>query len=354
MDVRLPSGVFNNTYEKDIAIVRTKAHWAWLIAGIILSFVVPPFFLSSHWLSWTIETCVGIIAVLGLNFVTGLCGQISLGQGGFMAVGAYSTAIIVTLTGLSYWAILPISSLLAGIIALVFGLPALRVKGFYLALATLAAQSVIIWALTHRPLSKLSGGYGGMLMPPPELGSFVFNSNKSWFFVVVIFMWLMIYAAKNIARTRVGRAFMAIRDSDLAAEVLGINIFAYKMVAFFLSGVFAGIAGALFAPYSVAIAPENFHLEKSIWYLGMLIVGGSGSVVGAIVGTVFLRLVQEIMMILGPNFSVIPVVGPVLSNYVSGIAFGCIIVFFMIFVPRGINHRWEIFKASYRLHPFSY
>jgi len=353
MNICLPCGVYNTKYAKDMAIVRTRSHWLLLLAGIVLSLGVPVF-LNLHWLSWVIETCIIIIAVLGLYFVTGLCGQISLGQAGFMAIGSYSTAILIGQAGFSYWLALPTSALITGCIAVTFGLPSLRVKGFYLAMATLASQFLILWLITHPPLHHLTGGDNGLTTPAPEIGNIVFNSYESWFFVVMVFMWLMIYFAKNIARTRVGRAFVAVRDSDLAAEVLGINVFRCKLLSFFIAGLFAGIAGSLFAPYITRIAPENFSLEKSIWYLGMLVVGGSGSVVGAVFGVVFIRLLQQITVILGPSITHIPIVGPPLANYLGGIVFGMVIIIFLIFEPRGLNHRWQTFKTSYRLHPFSY
>ena len=353
MDVNLPCGVFNTLYSKDIAIVRTKAHWTWMIGAIAASFIIPPFF-NLHWLSWVIETCIVIIAVLGLYFVTGLCGQISLGQAGFMAIGAYSTAIIMQQFGLSYWLVMIISGVITAAIAILFGLPSLRVKGFYLAMATLASQFIIIWLITHPPLNSWTGGHGGLTTPSPTIGRMTLDSYESWFYVAMAFMWLMIYFAKNIARTSVGRAFVAIRDSDLAAAVLGINIFVYKLLAFFIAGLYAGVAGSLFAPYITRLAPENFNLEKSIWYLGMLIVGGSGSVVGAILGVAFIRLLLHVTVIVGPTVTYIPLIGPPLANYLGGIVFGLVIIAFLIFEPRGLNHRWQIFKASYRLHPFSY
>jgi len=241
-----------------------------------------------------------------------------------------------------------------GIVAVIFGLPSLRVKGFYLAMATLAAQHVILWCITHPPFHKWSGGFDGITTPTPTFAGFSFDSYISWFYVSVIFMWLLIFFTKNISRTKVGRNFVAVRDSDLAAEVLGINIFQYKLIAFFLAGLYAGIAGSLFAPFIVRIAPENFGMDKSIWYLGMLVVGGSGSVVGAVVGVVFVRLLLELTVIFGPSIQVIPVVGSYLANYLGGIVFGMVVIIFLIFEPRGINHRWTIFKSSYRLHPFSY
>ena len=353
MNVRLPCGVYNTEYGKDIAILRTKSHWAWLVGGFAASLIIPPL-LNVHWLSWVIETCVVIVAVLGLNFVTGLCGQISIGQAAFMAVGAYSTAILVGSVGLSYWLALPLASLLTGFVVIIFGLSSLRVKGFYLAMATLAAQFVIMWMITHPPLHHWTGGEDGLTMIEPKLGSLVFDSYDSWFYVVMLMMWVMIYFAQNIKRSRVGRAFVAVRDRDLAAEVLGINIFNYKLLAFFLAGIYAGFAGGMFAPYITRIAPENFSMEKSIWYLGMLIVGGHGSVAGAVMGVVFIRLLLHLTVLLGPTVYHLPVVGPLLANYMGGIVFGLVIIMFLIFEPRGLNHRWEMFKASYRLHPFSY
>ena len=353
MDVSRPCGVFDTFYSKDIAVVRTKTQWAWLVMGITLSFLIPPF-LNIHWLGWVIETSIVIVAVLGLYFVTGLCGQISLGQAGFMAVGAYSTTILMNQLSFSYWLTLPISALITGIVVLIFGIPSLRVKGFYLAMATLSSQFLILWMITHPPFNRWTGGVDGLTTPAPTISGIVFDSYHLWFFIVIIFMWLMIFFAKNIGRTRVGRAFVAIRDSDLVAEVLGINVFGYKLLAFFIAGIYAGIAGSLFAPYIIRIAPENFDLEKSIWYIGMLIVGGSGSVVGAILGVVFIRLLLQLTTIFGPSISPIPIFGPLLSNYLGGVVFGLVIVFFLIFEPRGLNHRWVIFKAWYRLHPFSY
>ncbi len=353
MNYDLPCGVLNTTYEKDIAIVRTKARWAWLCAGIFLSIVLPPL-LGAHWLSWCIETCVVIVAVLGLYFVTGLCGQISLGQAGFMAVGAYSATFMMTHLGMSFWLVVPLASVITGIVAVIFGLPSLRVKGFYLAMATLASQHIIIWLITHPPFNRWSGGFDGMTVPAPQLGGFVFDTNQSLFYVTIITTWIMIFFAKNIGRTHVGRCFVSVRDSDLAASVLGINIFRYKLTAFYLAGIFAGVAGALYAPYIMRISPDSFNMENSIWYLGMLVVGGSGSIVGAISGVIFIRLLLELTVIFGPSIQHVPFIGAYISNYLGGIVFGLVIILFLIFEPRGINHRWTIFKASFRHHPFSY
>ena len=350
MKPSLPCGVSNTNYRQDMAIFRTKFHRGALIGGIVLSFVVPPF-LNIHWLGWVIETLIVIIAVLGLYFVTGLCGQLSIGQAGFMGLGAYATAVLMDKLGFSYWLALPSSAIITAIIGLVFGSVSLRVKGFYLAIATFASQYLIIWLITHPPLRNLTGGVDGMTTPVPRLGAITFGSYESWFFVVIVITWLMIYFAKNIARTRVGRAFIAIRDNDVAAHIMGIDVLKYKLLAFFLSGLYAGIAGALFAPYIMRIAPDNFNIDKSIWYLGMLIIGGSGSVVGSIMGVVSIRLLIELTVGLGP---VIYSIAGNFANYIGGISFSLILILFLLFEPRGLSHRWEMFKASYRIYPFHY
>ena len=216
----LPCGTYNIRYETDIAIVRTKLQWGMLIGAVILSFVIPIRFLDMAWLGWLMNVCAIIVAVLGLHLLTGLCGQINLGQAAFMAVGAYSAAILMSKLGWSYWAVLPIAGLLTGLVGMIFGAPSLRIKGFYLAMATLAAQFIIIFLIVHEPLRAWTGGYLGFDCPTPSLGAITFDTYEKLFIPMMAITWLMIYFAKNIQRTRVGRAFIAIRDNDLAAEVL--------------------------------------------------------------------------------------------------------------------------------------
>jgi len=349
----LPCGISNETYAQDIAIVRTKLQWCLLIGFVIFMFAWPPF-TNVHTLSLIINICVAVVAVLGLYLLTGLCGQISLGQAAFVAIGAYTTAIMMSRFGYSYWLALPCSAVLAAVVGLIFGIPSLKVKGFYLAMATLAAQFIIMWVITHPPLSEWTGAFDGLAVSAPTLGGMDLSSFQRWFFVVMAIMWVMVFFAKNIARTKVGRAFIAIRDNDLAAEVMGINVFRYKLLAFTLCSFFAGIAGSLFAPFAINVSPQYFTLMNSIWYLGMLIVGGMGSVVGVICGTVFIQVLSEITTMYGPTIGAAVPVLEAISGFLGQIVFGLVIILFLIFEPRGINHRWEIFKASYRIHPFAY
>lgn len=347
-----PAGIFSESYKQDMAIVRTRLQWGLLIVFLALLFCLP-LFLGGQWLSLIIVISITCITVLGLNIVTGLCGQISLGQAAFMAVGAYTAGILATKFGLPFWITLPLAGVSAALVGLVFGVPSLRVKGFYLLLTTLAAQFIITWLILHL---EITGGPFGLSLPKASLGGIVFASDQSYYYIAVALTVLMTILAKNIVRTRAGRAFIAIRDNDLAAEVMGINIFGYKLMAFAIASFYAGIAGCLWAYYIGYITTEHFTLIDSVCYLGMIIVGGAGSTLGAILGTVFLRGLRQLMDSFMPVISgwfppgmpigIIPALN--LAPY------AIIIIVFLIFEPRGLAHRWELFKASYRLWPYSH
>jgi branched-chain amino acid transport system permease protein len=345
----LPCGTFNQSYAQDMAIVRTKAQWVILLVFLAFLFTCPLFF-SDRIL--TIMTIIGItiISVHGLNILNGYCGQISIGHVAFMAVGGYTSAVLCAKLGWSFWAALPCSALMAGMVGLLFGLPSLRVKGFYLIMATIAAHFIIIWVIIQ--LRNVTGGADGMAVPRPEIGGFVFKSKASYFYLVMIIACLATFLAQNIVRTRAGRAFIAIRDNDLAAEVMGVNLWTYKLLAFFIGCVFAGVAGSLLVHYFAFASPTQFPFMDSVWYLGMLIVGGEGSIAGAIFGAVFLKLLDELVTIVGPILSA--VVAAQAAASLGLIMRGLVIILFLIFEPRGLVHRWEMIKAYFKLWPFSY
>jgi branched-chain amino acid transport system permease protein len=348
----LPSGTFNQSYAQDMAIIRTKTQWVILFAFLAFLFTCP---LYSSDRSLTILTIMGItiISVHGLNILTGYCGQISLGHAGFMAVGGYVSGILCAKLGWSFWAALPTAGLAAGIVGLIFGLPSLRIKGFYLIMATIAAHFIIIWLILH--LYGVTGGANGLAVPRPEIGGFVFKSKASYFYLVMIIACLATFLAKNIVRTRAGRAFIAIRDNDLAAEVMGINLWAYKLLAFFIGCVFAGVAGSLLVHYIAFASVDQFPFMNSVWYLGMLIVGGMGSTAGAIFGVVSLKLLDELVTVAGPELAAIfPAIAAQAAASLSLIMRGLVIILFIIFEPRGLAHWWERIKAYYRLWPFSH
>lgn len=348
----LPCGTLNENYSQDMAIVRTRLQWGLLACFLVFLFLLP-LFGSTLLVNMIILVSVQVIAVHGLNILTGYCGQISLGHAAFLAVGAYTSAILTTKLGLSYWLALPCAGLNAAIIGMFFGLPAVRIKGLYLALATVAAQFIIIYVITvARPLT---GGIDGIHTPPPQIGNITLDSAQSYYYLAVILAIIATIMAKNIVRTRAGRAFIAIRDNDIAAEVMGINLFRYKLFAFFIASFFAGIAGSLWVHNFGYTHPDQFPLIDSVWYLGMIIVGGMGSTAGAIFGVIFLRLLGELVTVMAPTLaSLIPAISTTVAAALGPVVYGVVIILFLVFEPRGLAHRWEIAKANYRFWPFSY
>ena len=348
----LPCGTFNESYDQDMAIVRTRLQWGLLIAFLVFLFLLPHF-LNEYLLSVVNGIAIWLIAVFGLNLLTGYCGQINIGQAVFMAVGGYTSAILITKLGFNFWAALPSSAIGAGLVGMLFGLPALKVKGFYLAMTTLAAQFVITWAIIHG--GDITQRTYGIPVPRPTLGSIVFNTEISYFYLIIPITLLMGFFARNLVRTKVGRAFVAIRDNDLAAEGMGVNLFSHKTLAFVICAAYAGVAGCLWTNYLAIAHYEHYALMDSIWMLGMLIVGGLGSTMGAVFGTLFIKGLMETVTFLSPKLSeLIPAAGGLTAASVGLVALGMVIILFLIFEPRGINHRWEIFKHTYRIFPFSY
>lgn len=347
----LPCGTFNESYGQDTAVIRTRLQWGLVVAGLILLFTLP-LYSGGYLLGLINHISILVIVVLGLQIITGYCGLVSFGQAAFMAVGAYTSAILTMELGWSFWAALPLAGIAAGLVGIIGGAPALRIKGFYLALATLAVHYIVLFLIMHM---DITGGTAGLHPPPPQIGNFAFDSDESMFYIIVPVMLLMTFFAKNLTRTKIGRAFMAIRDNDLAAEVMGVSLFYYKLLAFFIGCFFAGIAGSLLGHWWVTVAPEAFTITQALIYVGMIIVGGLGSISGVFFGVIFLRLLDEAVFMAAPMLSAaIPGVAMDIFASVSAVVFGVVIILFLIFEPRGLAHRWEIFKASYRLYPFTY
>ena len=351
--MNLPCGTRNFTYGSDMAIVRTRTQWVILVLGLVLLFSAP-LFLDNYWLGIMNLIGITVIAVTGLNILTGYCGQLSIGHVGFIAVGAYTSAILTNRLGMPFPVGLICAGLVSGFIGIIFGLPSVRVKGFYLAITTIAAQFIIIWVINHW---SITGGFNGISVPYASIFGFDFASRTSQFYLVIVITILGVLIAKNFARTRVGRAFIAIRDNDLAAEVMGGNLLYYKLLAFFIGCFFAGIAGSLLAHTTYTLNAEQFSFTDSILYIGMIIVGGLGTTLGPILGVVFIVLLQKVLLpvylvpFLERTFTSFP------AGFASGVApmvFGLVLVLFLVLEPRGLAHRWSLFKAAYRLWPFSY
>lgn len=267
-----------------------------------------------------------------------------------MAVGAYSSTIIARTFDFPFWLSIPCGTLAAGVIGIIFGAPSLRIKGYYLALATMAAYFVIVFAIAHSPL-EITGGKIGLDVPRATVGGFVFRSDWRWYYLILPITLVSGLFAKNLARGKIGRAFVAIRDNDLTAEAVGINIFSYKVLAFFICSLFAGLAGSLQAYYISFLDIDQFTFWNGIWYLGMIVIGGAGSILGVIFGVVMWRLLEQGILLAGPALN--PLLGGTIFPLLNAI-FATLIIVFLIFEPRGLAHRWELFKVSYRLWPYSY
>ncbi len=351
-----PAGIFDVRYEQDIAVVRTVPQWITLGIFLLLLILLPQIFPNRYLLNVINTIMIIVISIHGLNILTGFAGQISAGHAAFMGVGAYTCASFMIFGGLSYWVSLPLSGFMAGLVGILFGLPSLRLKGFYLAIATIAAQIIITSFFLHfKP--QIFGGAQGLSLQSIRLGSIVFNNQVNLYYLIMPIAVIMTYFAQNLVRSRMGRAFVAIRDNDLAAEIMGINLFGHKLRAFFIGCFFAGISGALSIAFMRLIRPDQYSLMDSIWMLGIVIIGGMGSILGGILGVIFVKLLNEfILMVLTPFLSMIlpSEVASRISASMGLVAFGLVVVLFLILEPRGLAHRWEILKGRFRHWPFTY
>ncbi|NCF69811.1 MAG: branched-chain amino acid ABC transporter permease [Chloroflexi bacterium] len=346
----MESGVFHSTYKEDMKLRPTPFMRLRLVV-VLVAVVVFPFFANNYQLTLANQVGIAAIGAIGLNILTGFTGQISLGQGAFMAVGAYGSGLLVTRLGMPWWLTIPVAALIAAAVGAFFGLPSLRLKGLYLAIATLAAQQIISWAIIRSPLT---GGVEALVVPSPTLFGVRINSDPNFYWIILFFLILTIFFAVNLFRTKIGRAFIAIRDQDIAAEVMGVNIFRYKVTAFAISSFIAGMSGALLAQYRGIVNYERFTIETSITFLAMIIVGGLGSVSGSIYGAILITLLPAILSNLGSALGAsIPQMATLIPFIQKG-AFGIIIILFLIFEPEGLAKIWRDIKDYFRLWPFSY
>lgn len=344
-------GVYHTSYREDMAILsapaaRLKVFFI-LAALLVFPWVVNPYYVG-------VANLIGIAAIgaVGLNILTGFTGQISIGQGAFLGVGAYTAAILTAKAGVSFWIALPVAGLVTAAVGAVFGIPSLRLKGLYLAIATLAAQVIIEFVIIH--WTGLTNGAAGIVVARPSIGGLVLDSNRSFYYLVLVLALVAVVFAMNLFRTKVGRAFMAIRDRDLAAVVMGINLFKYKVLSFSISSFYAGVAGALWAHYMEVVSPEHFTITVSIEYLAMIIIGGLGSVLGSVYGAGFIILMPIILRGIA-GYLAASISG--IENIMLGLQnafFGLIIILFLIFEPEGLAKLWKNVKDYFKLWPFSY
>jgi branched-chain amino acid transport system permease protein len=355
------SGVFQTSYEGDMALYTLPL--AKVSAGVMVALLVVlpvPLWLAGNEHVMSIATTIALAAIgaIGLNILVGYTGQISIGQGAFMAVGGYTAAIMSSRYGIPFWIGIPAGGVTTALIGVLFGIPSLRIKGLYLAIATLAAQLIIEWSINH--ITWIGGGVqSSIYVSNPTLGSFEFNNEFSRYYLILVFFLLAYFGAQNLVRSRIGRAFIAIRDRDIAAEIIGVNLFKYKLLAFAVSSFYAGVAGALWTYYLRIANYENFTLVVSIEYLAMIIIGGLGSVLGAVLGAIFIKLLPIVMDIgvIGIAKDFFGVSYGDVANFLANFqlfVFGALIIVFLIVEPEGLARMWEHVKRYFRLWPYSY
>jgi branched-chain amino acid transport system permease protein len=349
-------GVLKTTYEADMGLYPLPVA-RWTVAALaVIFFAVVPLSLHEYYLSVACLVWIAIIGALGLNILVGYTGQVSIGHGAFMSVGAYTAANLANRLGSPWPVNLLAGGLMAALIGAIVGIPSLRIKGLYLAIATLAGQLIIEWTINH--VTFISGGVQASIeVPRPRIGSMVLGSHRAIYYFLLVFVVLAIVGTLNLMRSRVGRAFIAIRDQDIAAEIIGINIFRYKLLAFAVSAFYAGVTGVLYT-YFLGIANyEQFQLGVSIDYLAMIIIGGLGSVLGSIFGAIFVTLLP-----IGIRYAMEAFGGSVFDrgtvlNLIPAlrlIVFGGLIIVFLILEPEGLNRLWRNIRSYFRVWPFAY
>jgi len=352
----LPSAVYHERYRQDHAWWQTAFVRGKMIFLFVLLLVVIPATASVYLLSVANVIGYTILSAMGVQLLIGYCGQITLGHAAFIAVGAYVSAIAMLQYGIGYPVSLLLAAVAAGLWSVLFGLPSARVKGFYLIMTTMAAQFITVDFLITQYVSQI-GGRGHYFSLPPgtiTIGPWVIESDVQVYYLMVLLVTLCILGMANLLRTRIGRAWIAIRDNDVAAEAMGVNIVWYKLLAFFVAGALGGVAGAFWISSLFFVSPEHFQFSWSLWLVGVILIGGVGSLHGTVFGAMFITLLLE-----GLKFVVIPLseVFPALSEKFLNVkesAFGLVIVLFLLYEPKGLAYRWEQMKNYFNLWPFSY
>jgi branched-chain amino acid transport system permease protein len=302
---------------------------AWV--ALIAVMLVVPSFGSIYVLYMACLIAINVIATVGLNITVGYAGLLSIGHSAFIGVGAYASALMWLHLGTPLALNMVIGAIAAFAIGLVFGVPALRIKGVYLAIATLAAQYSLYFVFQQ--WTSVTGGDRGLSLPKIDVFGF---GDVGFYYVVALVALLTTLAARNLFRTRIGRSFIAVREKDYAAQVLGINVVSTKLLAFGIGAAYAGIAGALLAAFLRIVNPDQFTLVSSVFFLAAVVVGGRGSILGSILGAVFMTLMPEFLREIIAHFSSEGADMASLLSPLREIAFGALIVLFLIFEPRGL------------------
>ena len=346
------SGDFKETYGELVALTDSGPVWLWSLV-LVVALIAAPYLLNSYALSFLTIILITVVGALGLNILTGYTGLISLGHVGFLVTGAYAYAVLVSRYGLP-----PLVGFLgAGIIpalaSLVVGAPSLRLKGLYLAITTLAFSFIINTVILAA--RTVTNGARGIAVQRPEIFGVSFDSDIAFTQLCLGFAILTLFATLNIRRSRVGRAFVAIRDNDTAARVMGINLHAYKLFAFVTSAFITGIAGALYGIYLSFVSVEGFPFLLSIEALAILIVGGLGSALGAVQGTILIVLLPEATRLVFSLFSAqIDTLFSTGAQELKSMLYGLVIILFLRFQPRGLVGAWHDIRRLWVNWPLRY
>jgi branched-chain amino acid transport system permease protein len=361
----LPCGNYHQNYAQDHAWWQTRFIKGKMLLLFFTLFVLIPAVADSYWLSVCNQIGYTVLGALGVQLLIGFCGQVTLGHAAFLAVGAYTSTLLVLEFpwpklfldwGLAYPVSIFLAAVVAGLWSVLFGLPSAKVKGFYLILTTMAAQFITVDFILTQYVSQIGGRGQAFSLPVGtiKVGHWVIDNDLKVYFMMIVLTIICIAGVVNLLRSRAGRAWVAIRDNDISAEVMGINVIKYKLLAFFVAGFIGGIAGAVWISNLAAISPEHFPWFWSLWLVGVILIGGVGSIHGTVFGSIFMVVVMELL-----QFAVMPLADsyPKLLMdflFIKEAAFGLAICAFMIFEPNGLAYRWWQTKNYLNLWPFSY
>ncbi|SFJ11280.1 branched-chain amino acid ABC transporter permease [Jannaschia pohangensis] len=351
------AGDFKTSYAEDNQTFPIKFDRVGYYVVLAVAVLVVPFFINDYWASaFLIPFLIYAIAAIGLNILTGYCGQVSLGTGGFMAVGAYASYKLMTaFPWMDMVTVTLLSGLVTAAVGVVFGLPSLRIKGFYLAVATLAAQFFLVWLFNKVGWFYNYSASGQINAPEREFFGLILTGPNAaaatQYLFCLAFVLVLAWVARNLTRGTVGRKWMAIRDMDIAAEIIGVNPLRAKLSAFAVSSFFVGISGALFFTIYLGAVEvgEAFGIQKSFLVLFMIIIGGLGSIFGSFAGAAFLVLLPVVLKLVGVDLLGWPTD---IVAHLQLVIVGGLIVFFLIVEPHGLAQLWRVTKEKLRLWPF--
>jgi branched-chain amino acid transport system permease protein len=346
------TGDYKETVAQLVALTDSKVVWGWTFA-LILALVIAPFLIGAYALTLLVSALIAAIGAVGLNLLTGTTGLISLGQAGFLAVGAYTNAILMTDYGMPVWIGLPAAGVAAALVSIVVGIPSLRLKGLYLAITTLAFAYIVNHIILYA--EPWTHGPNGVFVTGAHLFGADLQRGKALYYLTLGLTIATILVALNISRSRVGRAWMAIRDHDIAARVMGVDLVRYKLMAFTVSSFIVGVAGALASLQIRFVNIDVFGLILSIEALAIIIVGGLGSTAGAVLGALFLSYLPEAIRLTITTF--VDPGSTLYTNYVyeiRGIAYGVVIVLFLRFKPDGLIGFWRDARKYWSNWPLAY